>query len=457
MKTETHTMRWHTLLATSMMVVPCMLPSSHKLMAAENVDAPERVSALEKLVLAERYREAYEYGNKLEGYWEGDENFDFSYGLAALESGKFDKAVFALERAQLSNPSQRRYRLELARAYFYSKNLDASEKEFKQVLETDPPSNVRQNIEKFLGRIDRLRNRQETTLSALLEMNGGYDSNVNSGPYLKKVPGDQLGINQSIVLNEDAKEQSSPYFGALASGGVMYPFDQRNIMDARVTGITRDNTAEKDYDLDAFFLDSGFSHRFYDVHRVRIGGRYQRTFLAGDGFLSSHGFSGSWNFTHDSGWSYGAQWLHSRYRYDQNTPANDPDIDQNLYQATVFTPPSGSREGLILHYGEDKATDTNSEFNSKYFYGVRFQQTWLFNIFSAGWHIAFDEKHFKARRPGMAKTREDASAAIGLNFRATLYQNISLRNLYTYTHNHSNLNFYRYRRFKAELALQMDF
>jgi tetratricopeptide (TPR) repeat protein len=432
--------------------------SSWCVSAADNGDVmSERVTALERLVLAQRYQEAYEYGRPLESDWEGSERFDFAYGLAALEQGEFSKAVFALERAQSTNPNQKRYRLELARAYFYSKNFDASEREFQQILETKPPAVVESNINQFLDRIERLRNRQETTYSALLELGAGYDSNVNSGPYLGRVPGDQLSFNQSLRLNDDAKEQDSNFFGLLASGGVLYPLDQRDLIDARVTGISRNNASEKDYDLDAVFFDAGYAHRFYDVHRVRMGIRYQRSFLAGSGFLKSPGLNLGWNFMQDTGWYFGAQWDYSQYRYDDATSNNDPDVNQHLFQFSVFMTPSDSREGITVHYGDDRANTSGFDYHSKYFYGIRLQQTTLFNFFKAGWYLSFDEKRFNDKRPGLSKRRRDTSAAFGMNFLATLMKNVSLNNTYSYTYNFSNLNFYRYRRVKVELALQVDF
>lgn len=425
----------------------------------ENVDGTNqrRLNTLEKLVLSARYQEAYEYGKKLESYWEGDEQFDYSFGLSALENGDFDKAVFSLQRAQLSNPSQKRYRLELARAYFYSKNYDASEVEFKQVLDTDPPTSVRQNIQKFLDRIDRLRNRLETSYSGLVEVLGGYDSNVNSGPIFRSIPGEQLTFNQNIQLDDDSREQGSGFYGVLLSGGIIHPINQRNLIDARVTGIARDNPDEPDFDMDAVFVDAGYAHRFHETQRVRFGGRYQRSFLAGSGFFTSPAVSIGWNQTLESGWSFGSRLQYSQFRYDGATSTNDPDINQYFLQGTLFAPPARSKIGAIIHYGDDRAKDSEFDYNSKYFYGVQVEQSWLFNRFSLGWNTAFNERRFKDERPGISRSRRDSSAKIAFNLRASLSKNISLRNLYSYTFNYSNLNFYRHRRFKVELALQMNF
>ena len=75
------------------------------------------------------------------------------YGLSALEAGEPNEAVFALERVAATSTDgvlRQRARLELARAYFVTNNLTASENLFNQVLASNPPPNVQQNIQAFL-------------------------------------------------------------------------------------------------------------------------------------------------------------------------------------------------------------------------------------------------------------------------------------------------------------------
>ena len=50
-----------------------------------------------------RYQEAYLLAQSGLFDYEGQPNFDFAYGLAALESGRPDEAVFAFERIAFNN------------------------------------------------------------------------------------------------------------------------------------------------------------------------------------------------------------------------------------------------------------------------------------------------------------------------------------------------------------------
>ena len=131
-----------------------------------------------------RYQEAYLLAQSGLFYYEGQPNFDFAYGLAALESGRPDEAVFAFERIAFNNTGQQRVRLELARAYFLSENYAAAETLFTEVLASNPTQNVRANIEAFLQLIDQAQSATESQITFSLGINTGTDSNIVSATEL---------------------------------------------------------------------------------------------------------------------------------------------------------------------------------------------------------------------------------------------------------------------------------
>ena len=131
-----------------------------------------------------RYQEAYLLAQSGLFDYEGQPNFDFAYGLAALESGRPDEAVFAFERIAFNNTGQQRVRLELARAYFLSENYAAAETLFTEVLASNPTQNVRANIQAFLQLIDQAQSATESQITFSLGINTGTDSNIVSATEL---------------------------------------------------------------------------------------------------------------------------------------------------------------------------------------------------------------------------------------------------------------------------------
>ena len=132
--------------------------------AAEN-DPPN--AEMDNLIAAGQFQQAFNLGSTNLDVWEGEPEFDFLYGLAALESGNANVSVFALERVAAVSTNgvlRERARLELARAYFVTNNLTAAENLFSLVLENNPPVNVQQNIEAFLRLIEARRDTQSPTI-----------------------------------------------------------------------------------------------------------------------------------------------------------------------------------------------------------------------------------------------------------------------------------------------------
>jgi tetratricopeptide (TPR) repeat protein len=110
----------------------------------------------------------------------GNPNFDYWYGVAALESAHPDKATLALERALAVNPDYVAARLDLARSYFALGDMDRARVEFGVVLAQNPPTPAKLTIDRYLAEIDRRTQTKRTTLTGYLEGVLGRDTNVNN-------------------------------------------------------------------------------------------------------------------------------------------------------------------------------------------------------------------------------------------------------------------------------------
>tara|TARA_B110000858_G_scaffold198526_1_gene266249 strand:+ start:11915 stop:12466 length:552 start_codon:yes stop_codon:yes gene_type:complete len=173
-------MKKQQLLFAPLAFVVMLLSNPLTVLAAEDESpTPE----MQNLINSEEYQQAYDLGTANLEEWEGDPQFDYFFGLAALEIGNANEAVFALERTASTSSNVRlrsRAQLDLARAYFVTNNLTASENLFLLVLETNPPVNVQQNIQVFLQLIGSRRDAQSPTFNWSISSVIGSDSNANS-------------------------------------------------------------------------------------------------------------------------------------------------------------------------------------------------------------------------------------------------------------------------------------
>ena len=164
---------------------------------------------LEQKIKMKQYKLAYKQALKLRALNEGDPRFDYLYGLAALETGHFNEAVFALDRVTVASPEVIRPRLELGRAYLKLNNKVAALKHFNDVLVLSPPPIVQKNV---FAIIEKLKNsnqkNQKKTLTKLASFSIGYDDNINFGTDNSEI--DIPGVG-SVKLNSSAIKQKSGF------------------------------------------------------------------------------------------------------------------------------------------------------------------------------------------------------------------------------------------------------
>ncbi len=127
-----------------------------------------------------RAQEAYELGTRNQDRF-GDPAFDLAFGMAAIDAGHAGPGVLALERYLLAYPTSTNARLELGRGYYLLGEYDRSREVFNEVLQRNPPPEVRRKIDQFLVAVSERESLFRTTTRGFFEAGVGRDSNVNSG------------------------------------------------------------------------------------------------------------------------------------------------------------------------------------------------------------------------------------------------------------------------------------
>lgn len=115
------------------------------------------------------------------------DNVEYNYllGLAALDSGKIDEAIIALERVLAANPKNAGAKLDLARAYFVVGSLDLAEVSFRELSVSNPPAETRVVIDRYLDAINTKRKESKQSQQKLFawgETSLGYDTNITGVP-----------------------------------------------------------------------------------------------------------------------------------------------------------------------------------------------------------------------------------------------------------------------------------
>ncbi len=180
--------------------------------------------------------DAYALLEPLEFERSGEVRFDYLLGIAALDSGKPDKATLAFERVLAVDPNFAGARLDMARAYYQLGDLPRAQTEFQEVLKQNPPEAARITIQKYLDAIAAAEQAKQTRISGYVEGTVGHDSNIaNSStqtftfapasPWIGFFPGNQLppaaklsgtyeGINAGAEISRNLNSNWGVFAGA---------------------------------------------------------------------------------------------------------------------------------------------------------------------------------------------------------------------------------------------------
>jgi tetratricopeptide (TPR) repeat protein len=123
----------------------------------------------------------------------GEPNFDYLLGIAALESGRPNRATFILERVIAGNPGHLAARLEMARAYFALGDYERAERELDLILKSSPTPQTTAVTRSYLARLPERSPLANDRLSGYLEFTLGRDTNVTAASAQTGVPLPALG------------------------------------------------------------------------------------------------------------------------------------------------------------------------------------------------------------------------------------------------------------------------
>jgi len=336
-------------------------------MAAAALDPA--VENLNQLIIENRFSEAYALSKQMMDEFEGDPEFDFLYGVAALESGYPNEAVFAFERLAFTYPNQQRVKLELARAFYQTNNLIASRKLFNEVLASNPTENVRTNIQAFLERIEE----KETTIAGsfhwYINTNIGNDSNINSAT--------ELGIINTpigdVELSTDGQSLDDSFMDLGTGLSFLKPLSKTSAISINGNYNLHNNIDTDSFDIGVLSGDVSYV-KLINAVRMSYGARAQTVNLDGDKFQQSASLISTMQRNSGNGWSQALTGAYSAVRYDDSINANASlrDINQLLVSGVLGKSVGKFNHTVSVYYGNEQEVKSTGKDNAQTFYGVAF-------------------------------------------------------------------------------------
>lgn len=237
---------------------------------------------------------AYALLEPLEIQRAGDPEYDYLFGIAAIDSGNPSRAVFALERVLAVQPDNALARAEIARAYFMLGELKTAKQQFETVQKEGVPTEARATIQKYLSAIEEaVTGRPKVT--GFIEFGLGTDSNVNSATAAGQVAVPAFG-GAVFTLNQ-AGVKARDDFASLAGGiNLRYPLKPGLALVAGANASQKSNSSQTQFDTSDLNGNLGLNF---------IQGKNSYTIaLQGDQFYVDYGrFRDAWGAV--------GQWLHT--------------------------------------------------------------------------------------------------------------------------------------------------
>ncbi|HEX2565595.1 MAG TPA: tetratricopeptide repeat protein [Burkholderiales bacterium] len=189
---------------------------------AGTVFAQSVVDRAKALLREGKAREAYELLEPASGEL-NDAESSYLLGIAALDSGKSGLAVIAFERALAYDPTFAPARAELVRALIANGETDQARVELARLNPDQVPPQVREKLaalQRALAEAADVAQRRRSGITAYIQGEAGYDSNINTGANASTISIPLFGGATATLAQVFTKKGST--FAGLGAGGIAF-------------------------------------------------------------------------------------------------------------------------------------------------------------------------------------------------------------------------------------------
>jgi len=414
--------------------------------------------------------DAYTLLEPLEFEHAGEIRFDYVIGIAALDSGKPEKATLAFERVLAINPGNAAARLDIARAYYQLGDFPRAHTEFLAALKQNPTETARANIQKYLDMIAAQEDGKRTRFSGYLEAGTGHDSNINNSTGQQQVFVDFFGA--LATLDSANVKTSDSYYAAVAGGQVNHSLNPHWSLYVAAEIRKRGNSSHSQFDFDSKDLRAGISYEVR-ANRIRVNLINSQYSLGGSHNSDAKGYKSDFRHTFSPSNQLNVFAQSVQYRYVD--PLMQPnDIDQQAFGLGWSHVTSDGISTMFgsAHFGTEKDVSpviTGPLIGTINPSGGRNDGARTFNGLRVGGQTALRENialfagagaqagNYNKENYLFLRKRKDRLYDLNLGVNWRWDKLWTLRPQLSYTKNFSNISIYSYDRMDVSLNVRRDF
>jgi tetratricopeptide (TPR) repeat protein len=383
----------------------------------------------------------------------GDPEYDYLLGIAALDAGDPERAIFALERVLAVQPENLQARAEIARAYMATGEREAAKREFEAVRARQVPADVRATIERFLSAIAAA---ERTRVDKYLEVAFGYDTNVNSATGMSTIAIPFFG-GANFALDPSLTEQDDRFLSLAAGVSFTRKLGLAWSIVGGFGGNLRQNLSEGQFNTDN--LDASLGVRYSrGLNAITLGAQGQTFAVDSDTYRTSSGVVAQWQHSFDERTQATLYGQHTALRYDTQ-PVRDADRSVVGFAfAKAFSGEYAPAMFASVYGGEEKELNELFPHLGHELVGVRLGGQWrLGGPWSAFGSVSHEQREYGGTEPLFLVPREDeqTDASVGLSFRWR--SGMTLRLQVSHTENSSNVALNDFERTVVSTAVRFNF
>jgi tetratricopeptide (TPR) repeat protein len=396
---------------------------------------------------------AYELLLPLESQRAGDAEFDYLLGIAALDAGDPERAVFALERVLALQPNNHVARAEIARAYYAMGEREAARREFQTVRAQSIPEEAKATVERFLSAIAAA---ETTRIDGYAELSLGYDTNVSSAIGSSTIAIPAFG-GATFTLDPSLTERGDQFFNF--AGGVNFTrkLSQPWSMVGGVAAATRMNTDATRFNTDT--ADGNLGLRYSSgLNAFTLGAQAQYFAIDANRYRDTTGVVAQWQHSFDERTQATLFGQHAQLRY-ATQPVRDADRSIiGVAYAQAFSGEFSPAFFASLYGGEEKEVDAAFPHLGHKPVGVRLGgQLRLGGGWSLFGSASYEQRKYGGTEPLFLVTREDKQTDINAGLSYLWRPGTTVLTQVTHTDNQSNVALNDFDRTVFSMSLRFNF
>lgn len=440
--------------------------------AAMLVRSKKPVAALEKLdPLADRLA--------------GNPDFDYVYGVAALDVGHPAQATVALRRALAARPDFHLARAELGRALAAMGDLAGAKREFQTVRDIKGlPALARDAMGRQIIAVDAALTQigpagpqarpangpqalpanaeapqPRTRISGYLENSIGFDSNVNAGPSSKSLLIPALAFLGPATLSPQAMPKKAGFYELAGGLSISHAIDNDTAAFANVIGNWHPLFDHDEFRTALAGGEAGVARRVGDLGIFSVAAIGQ-TFMMGDGvFRNLYGGAAQWRQRYADTWdtSVAVSWL--GLEYPGMTGQN---ADRFSATGTISRKwdkmPLAPVLSITVNGGREIARTDGMDFLTFTLLGARagLETTWA-PWLTAFVQVGYEDHRYDADYPLFFRHRHDGVLDALAGFEIKMSERVSLRPSVHYSETQSNVDLFDQKRWITTVTLRTTF